>query len=235
MQTKTNFIILTIIIVIAVSGLFIIQNKYNWNSNKVEQGGEVKKTEKLSWTKDSINFDGRNIISINDFPDEVQVSADSVFGSSEDFTGALVSPDGKWLAITITGGVHEFGWLYEFSTEKLIPVAFSFDGGVTIKKWQNNDEIIFEITSPKPETSDFTVNINKLPEYPRYKSTTGGQIREEMSKSGCPDTLIVNKMPGPAGEMNGAYYIKNGIRIEFDSYDPIWLKANCDVPIMEVF
>lgn len=79
------------------------------------------------------------------------------------------------------------------------------------------------------------INVNKRPDYPRYKSSTGAQIRDELSKKGCPDQLIVNKMPGPGSQVKSSYYVKDGKRVEIAEFDPIWVKTNCDVPTEEVY
>ena len=240
MHSKKIYIttIVLVLILIAISAFFVIQN-YNGTAtgmidNNTTDSSNLTPTSSLVWEKDEIKYDGKSILSINDFPDEIEVAQGIFFGSSVGFTGAMLSPDRSYIAITISGGVHEFGWLYEFESEKITPVAFSFDGGVTLKKWKNNNELIFDITSPKPATSELVVDIKNLPEYPRLKSNTGAEIRGEMGASGCPEMMIINKMPGP-GAQKEPYYIANGERVEISDYDPIWLKANCDVPIQEVY
>lgn len=66
----------------------------------------------------------------------------------------------------------------------------------------------------------------------------GVKIRAEMSQIGCPDEMIVNKMPGVADNKSSnlinSYYIKNGKRVEISEYDPIWVNANCEIPVQEV-
>jgi hypothetical protein len=229
-------IIILLIIVVATTGYFIFK-KGDYVSGTPTNSELVKTTpsQVLMWSKDDIRLNDEPLLDINEFPDEIQVSADAVFGSSNEITGVMLSPDNRWLAISITGGVHEFGWLYEIPTKTLSPVAFSFDGGVRVKKWNSNTEVVFEITSPKPATSDLVINVNKRPDYPRYKSSTGAQIRDELSKKGCPDQLIVNKMPGPGSQVKSSYYVKDGKRVEIAEFDPIWVKTNCDVPTEEVY
>jgi len=68
----------------------------------------------------------------------------------------------------------------------------------------------------------------------------GAKIRAEMSVVGCPDQKIVDKMPSVIDDTGvisppKAYYIKDGKRVEISEYDQIWVSANCEVPVMEVF
>ncbi len=240
MHSKKIYIIIIVLVLIpiAISAFFVIQ-KYNGPAiDVVEEDitdiSNLTPASPLVWKKEEIKYEGKTILSINDFPDEIEVAEGIFFGSSVVFTGAMLSPDRSHIAITISGGVHEFGWLYEFMTNKITPVAFSFDGGVKLKMWKNNYEVIFDITSPKPATSELVIDVNNLPAYPRLKSNTGAEIRGEMGALGCPEMMIINKMPGP-GAPKEPYYIDNGERVEISDYDPIWLKANCDVPVQEVY
>ena len=71
-----------------------------------------------------------------------------------------------------------------------------------------------------------------------------GQVRDEMRLAGCPDQLIINKMPtiidpdtksdGKSTQQN-SYYIKDGARVEISEYDSIWVSANCEVPTEVVY
>lgn len=67
----------------------------------------------------------------------------------------------------------------------------------------------------------------------------GTKIRNEMSQVGCPDEMIVNKMPSVIDDRGvipppKAYYIKDGKRVEVADYDSVWVSANCEVPVLEV-
>jgi hypothetical protein len=59
------------------------------------------------------------------------------------------------------------------------------------------------------------------------------EVRDEMRLAGCPDKLIVNKMPGTTPK--SSYYIKDGARVEISEYDSVWVSANCDVPTEVVY
>lgn len=122
----------------------------------------------VAWAQDSIyvRSSAEVILTIDDFPDAIQVSKDASFGSSDRITDVEVSPDNKWLSIAVSGAAHDFGWLYDISAKKLTPVAFSYGGGVNVKKWKNNKEAVFEITTAKPNTFEKIINIDKLPIYP---------------------------------------------------------------------
>lgn len=61
------------------------------------------------------------------------------------------------------------------------------------------------------------------------------ELRQELIEASCPDEMIVNRMPGPVGTENRSYYIKDGKRVEISEYDSIWVNANCEVPVQEVW
>lgn len=60
-------------------------------------------------------------------------------------------------------------------------------------------------------------------------------LRADLIKASCPDELIINKMPNISSQKPESYYIKDGKRVEVSEYDSIWVNANCEVPITEVF
>lgn len=71
------------------------------------------------------------------------------------------------------------------------------------------------------------------------KVQNGAKIRNEMSRVGCPDEMIVDKMPSVIDDRGvipspKAYYIKDGKRVEVTDYDAVWVTANCEVPVLEV-
>jgi hypothetical protein len=233
---KTLAVIAILLLIIVVTSIYFVSKqpaKPEDQNIETTTNGTVS-TSTLTWTKDEIFYSGKKLLSINDFPNEIEVAKDVSFGSSVAFTGAELNPLKTQIALTITGGVHEFGWLYDLKNEKLVPVAFSFDGGVSLVGWKSDHEIIFNITSPKPTTSEIVIDTNKLPEYPRIKLVTGASIREEMGVLACPEMMIINKMPGP-GSKKESYYIVNGKRVEQLEYDPIWISSNCEVPVQEVY
>jgi len=59
------------------------------------------------------------------------------------------------------------------------------------------------------------------------------EVRDEMRLAGCPDKLIINKMPGITKK--DSYYIKDGARVEISEYDSVWVSANCEVPSEVVY
>jgi hypothetical protein len=65
------------------------------------------------------------------------------------------------------------------------------------------------------------------------------KIKEDMRQAGCPDEMIVDKMPSVIDDSGvipppKAYYIKDGQRVEVADYDSVWVSANCEVPVLEV-
>lgn len=120
----------------------------------------------------SIDVDGEQVLSIDDFADSIQVSADSTFGGSERIKSAVLSPDNQWIAIAVTGAAHDFGWVYNRDSEMLRPVAFQYGGGVEVSEWQDNTTVIFDITSPEPDSTQKMIDVTDLPEYPRVATST---------------------------------------------------------------
>lgn len=86
----------------------------------------------------------------------------------------------------------------------------------------------------------FGNNINKTKNIENnLEAEQGAKIRNEMSQVGCPDEMIVNKMPSVIDDSGvipppKAYYIKDGKRVEMADYDAVWVNANCEVPVLEV-
>jgi hypothetical protein len=68
-----------------------------------------------------------------------------------------------------------------------------------------------------------------LIEYIEYKNRPG-LLKE------CPDEMILNKMPSTgSSKVPSSYYIKDGARREIQEYDGEWVRANCTVPVKEVY
>lgn len=125
-----------------------------------------KQPQSVSWTEEEITLSNERVLSVNDFPDEVKVSEDASFGSSDRIKKVSMSPDGNWLAIAIGGVAHDFGWIYNVNAQELTPVVFSYGGGVDIKGWNNEKDVTFIVTTPMPATMEKTVDVINLPEYP---------------------------------------------------------------------
>jgi uncharacterized protein (UPF0333 family) len=150
--------LLVVIIVLVGASIWFANNK----------SGAPKKEAPLqiTWTEVQIQIGDRGTLSINDFPDDIKVSSTTSFGSSDRIKSAKVSPDNKWLAISVGGAAHDFGWIYEVATKKLTPVIFSYGGGVEVGEWNSHEEVVFKVSTPKPETIEKVINVNALPEYP---------------------------------------------------------------------
>jgi hypothetical protein len=123
--------------------------------------------EKLTWSASAISLGTTKLLSINDFPDSIKVSADAEFGSSDTIKGALLSPDGKWVAIAVGGAAHDFGWVYNIATKKLTPVIFSYGGGVTVQEWKSETQVAFAVTTAEPKTIQKIITVTALPQYPQ--------------------------------------------------------------------
>jgi hypothetical protein len=96
------------------------------------------------------------------------VQKDTVFelGSGE-FRNVKFSPDGSKAVFAVRNAAHDFGWVYDFTTSKFIPLAFQYGGGVEVVAWKSDREVTLKLTTPKPETTEKTFNLNSLSEYPR--------------------------------------------------------------------
>jgi len=162
-----RLLVLIIILLVVGGGVYVYRNQKVDVETNSNLDSNIPKITSISETTIQV---GSRTISINDFPDEVQVSKDASFGSSEKINNAWLSPAGKWIAIAVGGSAHDFGWLYNMTTQELKPIAFSYGGGISIKEWKNNSEVVLIITSPKPETMEQVINVDQLPEYPKLVS-----------------------------------------------------------------
>jgi len=113
----------------------------------------VVQNDQVVWHESEIVLNEKLLLSIEDFPDEIEVAPDAVFGSSDRIKNVKISPDNTWLAIAVGGAAHDFGWFYNIENAKLSFAVFSYGGGVDVKQWVSNTEVEFEVTTPKPETS----------------------------------------------------------------------------------
>ena len=137
-------------------------NFFSWQY----QVTKIQPAENITFTQSEISIAGNQILSIDDFPDSIKVSAGAEFGSSDRILNAMLSPSGDWVAIAVGGAAHDFGWVYKISTKKLTPVIFSYGGGVDIKSWNNDHMVTFIVTSPRPDTTEKSIDVDNLPEYP---------------------------------------------------------------------
>lgn len=121
----------------------------------------------VSISESSIVFSNGSQLSIDTLPDTVKVSSESEFGSSDRFKNAVLSPTKEWLAISVSGSAHDFGWLYTISDAYLRPVQFSYGGSVDIVSWISDTQVEFEVVTPKPETLKAVTDVNNPSEYPK--------------------------------------------------------------------
>jgi hypothetical protein len=113
---------------------------------------EIPSSEELKITETEIRFaSGRTLIHIDDMPGSIPVDEKTEFGAVTHFTGAVLSPDRKWLAVTTSGTSHSAGWLFGIETENLIPAAFQYGGSVKTGEWNGQGRyVIFIEESPAP-------------------------------------------------------------------------------------
>lgn len=182
MNTQKGFAPILLILlglVVIGGGVYFYTNSYQKNEeinveDKIETSATTSEQKKTvnnevyitMVSKNNITLSDGFTLSVNDFPDDIQVSVQSSFGSSEEIKGAKISPDGKWIAVAVSGAAHDFGWIYELSTKKLSLVAFQYGGSVSVKEWRNNNEVVLELGSPKPSIREKVINVNNIPQYP---------------------------------------------------------------------
>ena len=125
-----------------------------WHTNESSQNRRSagRALEGITWNHSHVRTEsGDTLLSIDSLPDTVRVSADAQFGSPDRFTGAALSPDSSWLALSLAGEVHAFGWLYDLSAETGSPVAFQYGGEVEFDSWSPDGRFAtFVQRSPAP-------------------------------------------------------------------------------------
>jgi hypothetical protein len=105
-----------------------------------------------------------------------------------------------------------------------------------IKYNQLNTKDVVDEKLPDQTVIDENKTIIKETQIDQNKTITPenrGEVRDEMRLAGCPDKLIVNKMPGTTPK--SSYYIKDGARVETSEYDSVWVSANCEVTTEVVY
>ena len=154
----------------------------------LRQQVEVSPVESIDWAENHIvDQEGRQILTIENFPDDIQVSPENSFGSSDAITKAVLSPDDNWIAIGVAGAAHEFGWMYNVLLDNVVPVAFQFGGGVEPIIWRADSKyIVFSITSPGDFTRLKLVNVLEMTEYPE---TTGFIIQAPIENELPPEEI----------------------------------------------
>jgi uncharacterized protein (UPF0333 family) len=159
-NTQRGFAHILILVIIAVLiiggvGYYFIKNK---NQNQVSN---------LRWSPGEIQNNGYYIHAV-DIPAMI-VQKDTVFeaGKDAEFKDVEFSPDGSKVAFSVRNAAHDFGWVYEFKTLKFTPLTFQYGGGVDVIGWKNENEVTLKLTTPKPETTEKTFNLNALDEYPQ--------------------------------------------------------------------
>ncbi len=95
---------------------------------------------------------GSVLLKTEDLPDEISVTQDSSFSVDGEITGAILSPDRSWVAISTREVTHDIGWLLEVDGRNLYPVAFQYGGEVFVGGWSLNSQYFdFAISNPVPQ------------------------------------------------------------------------------------
>lgn len=160
---------LIIIVIIIIAGIYFFQKQALTPQIQDETPAQVPQVSNIeiqTISDTQIILSNSVVLSIDELPDEIAVSAQSTFGSSDKFKNAVLSPDDAWLAIAVGGAAHNFGWIYNLETSELKLIAFQYGGGVKIKKWINNSEVVLILETPEPKTIEKTINITNLTQYP---------------------------------------------------------------------
>jgi hypothetical protein len=172
MNTQKGFSTITalvIIVIIILAGIYFFPKQVltpQIEDETLTQVEQVSNIEIQTISDTQIILSNNTILSIDEFPDEIDVSAESSFGSSDKFKGAELSPDDKWLAIAIGGAAHDFGWIYNIETTELKLIAFQYGGGVKVKEWISTSQVVLILETPEPKTIEKIVNITNLTQYP---------------------------------------------------------------------
>ncbi|MFW5973142.1 MAG: hypothetical protein ACOCTG_04045, partial [Bacteroidota bacterium] len=108
----------------------------------------------IEWDERSVvDLTGDTLVVVDDFQTDVPVSEEASFGSDGFFSDVVLSPDGRYLALTISGAAHGFGWLYDLPAEERDPVAFQYGGSLEVVEWSPDDRfVVFRAHSPAETT-----------------------------------------------------------------------------------
>lgn len=159
--------ILVIVLIVIIAGIYFFPKQ----ALTPQTQDEIVPEETLDITIDTISesqiiLSNGLILSIDEFPDEVDISPESTFGSSDRFKSAELSPNDEWLAIAIGGAAHDFGWMYNLETKELNVIAFQYGGGVEVKEWISDSQVVLTLETPEPKTIDKIVDVNAMTQYP---------------------------------------------------------------------
>ncbi len=161
-----NAVVWVLVIVVAVFivgyGIWAAQRDDGFLTNG-ENGIESINQDSESIT----DQDGNILVSLEDFPAEVDVSSEASFGGADEITGAELSPDGEWIALTTRGAAHGFGWLYNVSRDDMEAVDFQFGGSVQVEAWEDESRYVaFRGETPRPATVFKIVEVRNIAEFP---------------------------------------------------------------------
>lgn len=95
-----------------------------------------------------IDQDGNMLLAIDNLPSQTQAEANTEFRGSINFTEAVLSPNGKYLAIGSSSSAHGYGWIYDVANQTTRLVALQTGGLVTPHSFSpDNDFVVFVLDS----------------------------------------------------------------------------------------
>lgn len=188
-QGNARIVVILIILVVLVGiGWFVFSTTETETPDNGQEGttttdrsnsdGESE-MKNLTVTESEITRGGETLLTIDEFADGIRVSEDAVFGGSERIDGAKLSPTGEWVAISVSGAAHSFGWIYTIETDTLEPVVFQYGGSVTVKEWQDDERVAFTVETPQPETNEEVIDVTDMPEYPQIATGTSATSEQQ--------------------------------------------------------
>lgn len=130
----------------------------------------------IEWNENQITTETEEVLlTAEEVPSSIQVSEHSEFGVSGPFRDVSLSPDKEWIAFSMSGAAHGSGWIYEIDSQRTIPVAFQYGGGIEIIEWSPDSQYVaFNIGTPAPSEYIKVVNRDNIDE---FASETGEQLR----------------------------------------------------------
>ena len=132
-----------------------------------DDGPEPELPASIETSAESIrDQDDEVLLHIDELPDEVSPDGETSFGGPTRFTNAVLSDDGRWIAIGTVGTSHGYAFLYDVVAEEHHVVAFQFGGEIGPYSWSPDDRFaLFVVHSPAPTETLKIVDRDDIGEY----------------------------------------------------------------------
>ncbi len=175
--------------VIGVVGLLIVIGTAIWflqegssHRPSLDSGTGEPGVESISVKENKIiDQDDNSLLTSEDLPDRIAVSEEAEFGIRGAISGAALSPDGKWIALSTRGAVHGAGWLYPIGRDEVRAVAFQYGGEVRVLGWRSDGQYVaFERRTPRPSTFLTIVSPEADGKFP---ATTGSSVESPIPEA----------------------------------------------------